>query len=111
MHQQYDHIDTYLRNATFQVEDNGFSDRVLQALPQRAGWERRLQRIWQLVCLTAAIIIGWWTNVLDIILTDLRVFFHTLPFNYDQHELLLIAAMPMLMLMVALAVWNKKILA
>lgn len=107
---QYDNIDTFLRNATFQVDDNGFSDRVLQTLPKRAGWERRLQRIWQIICLTAALIIGWWTHALDIIMTDIKVFFHTLPLNYDMHELLLMSALPMLMLMVALTIWNKKII-
>ena len=72
MQQQYDNIDTFLRNATFQVEDNGFSDRVLQSLPERAEWERKLQRIWQLICLSVALIVGWWTHALDSIMTDIK---------------------------------------
>lgn len=110
MNQEFDNVDKFLRNASFNVEDNGFSDRVLQSLPRHAEWERKLQRIWQLVCLTAAIIIGWWTNVLDIFMTDLKVFFHTLPLNYDVQELFLMATLPIFIIMVTIVVWNKKII-
>lgn len=110
MNQEQNNIDAFLRQAAFEVEDNGFSDRVLQALPQHAGWERRLQRIWHLVCITAALVIGWWTHALDIIMTDVKVFIHTLPLNYNYEELLFMAALPMLLLMICTIVWNKKLI-
>lgn len=110
MNKEYDNVDKFLHKATFDVDDNGFSDRVLQALPQQVGWERRLNRIWQLVCITAALIIGWWTHALDIFMTDLKVFLHTLPLNYNTQELFLLSTLPLFLLMIAIVVWNKKII-
>lgn len=103
-------VDKFLRQASFEVQDEGFSDRVLQALPQHVGWERRLNRIWQLVCLTTALIIGWWTHALDVLMTDLNAFLHTLMFNYDIGQLSFFASLPMLLTLVAIVVWNKKLI-
>ena len=110
MQQQEPDVDKFLRQASFEVQDEGFSDRVLQALPEHVEWERRLNCIWQLVCLSACLIIGWWTHALDTLLTDLRVFLHTLTYNYDVSQLLILASLPMLLTLVAIVVWNKKLI-
>ncbi len=89
-------VDAFLQANACQVADNGFSEQVMSHLPERVGWERRLQHIWQLVCVTAAIVAGWLTDMVDVIATDVRVFIHTLPLDYSYTELFALAAIPML---------------
>lgn len=101
--EDFDQIEAFLKNNAFDVADNGFSERVLSRLPERAGWERRLQRIWQMVCLAAAIVVGWLTNILDVVATDVRVFIHTLPLDYSYTQIFTFVAISML-LVYALAI-------
>ena len=91
-------VEAFLRNNAFEVADNGFSERVLKRLPEQVAWERRLQRIWQMVCLTTAIVIGWLTNIIDVIATDVRVFIHTLPLDYSLTQIFTFVAISMLLL-------------
>lgn len=110
MNQEYDNVDQFLRNVTFEVEDNGFSEQVMKRLPDNSARERRLQRIWQLVCFTAALIVGWWTNIIDVIKTDIKVFINTLPVNYDAGEMMISAFMILLLFTLFTAMWSKKII-
>ena len=74
-----------------QIEDNGFTERVMGQLPARgASTERRLSRLWTLFCVVVAlalfILLGGWESLkatamvwMTTALTSVEVFFTTAP--------------------------------
>lgn len=71
-----------------QIEDNGFSERVMAALPvRRINW---LSHLWTMFCIAVAAVVfvltQGWTVVLShlaVFLTNVEVFFRTLPTLFD----------------------------
>lgn len=93
-----------------QIEDNGFSERVMAALPvRRINW---LSHLWTVFCMMVAAIVFFltqgWTVVLShlaVFLTNVEVFFRTLPTMFDLSALSEMSAgtMPSLLLQVLVA--------
>lgn len=93
-----------------QIEDNGFSERVMAALPvRRINW---LSHLWTVFCMTVAAIVfvltQGWTVVLShlaVFLTNVEVFFRTLPTMFDLSALGEMSAgtMPSLFLQILVA--------
>lgn len=83
--------DLFKQAAQQQIEDNGFTERVMGQLPARgASTERRLSRLWTLFCVATAlalfILLGGWESLkatmmvwLSTALTSVEVFFTTAP--------------------------------
>lgn len=75
-----------------QIDDNGFTERVMQRLPDSIAQHSKLQKLswlWTTFCIVLAVLlflkfIGWQTA-----LTDLVVFIRTLPVVYRPTTILL----------------------
>ena len=91
-----------------EVTDDGFSDRVMQRLPQRVDWEYRLNRIWQCICIVAAMVVCYVTDALDIIMTDIRVFFDTVSLETAATQWLYALSVPMLFISATLIATIRK---
>ena len=50
-----DLADIFKQAAQQQIEDNGFTERVMQNLPEKAVSVRRLSRLWSLFCILVAL--------------------------------------------------------
>lgn len=86
-------LDSFFQDARRQqIDDDGFSSRVMASLPQLQadlGRELRLSRLWTLFCIALAVVLflcftGWGE-----LLTDFLVFVGTLPVNYNSLSVLL----------------------
>lgn len=79
-----DNVDKFLLSHTVEVEDNGFSDRVMQSLPANIDRQRRLGRIWNITCLVMLAYFCWQTDVLSKLWVDIQVFFQLLPLHLND---------------------------
>ena len=78
-----DHImieEFFKQAAQQQIEDNGFTERVMQSLPDRKGVAvRRLSQLWTLFCIAVAgvlfFLFGGWQVVTGLFFASLRVIF------------------------------------
>jgi hypothetical protein len=74
-----------------QIEDNGFTERVMANLPERSGYSvRTLSRLWTLFCLIIGVLIFWLasgysllegmlTGAKQMVMTTIEVFLLTAP--------------------------------
>ena len=74
-----------------QIEDNGFTERVMANLPERNGYSvRTLSRLWTLFCLVIGVLIFWLasgysllegmlTGAKQMVMTTIEVFLLTAP--------------------------------
>ena len=97
--------------AAQQLEDDGFTQRVMQQLPGRTNW---LSHLWTLFCVIVALGIfvlsqGWTTlaSYAALFLTHVEVFVRTLPtlFDLTAIDLLLSLAVLMVLSIIALTRW------
>lgn len=78
-------IDSFMRQHTFEVEDNGFSQKVMAALPEAEwsthvarAWKNGLSTLWTVVCVVSLLAFLLFTDFIDILTVDALVFVHTL---------------------------------
>jgi len=93
-------IEQFFREAAQQqIEDNGFSERVMAAIDAdyslqgekaKSGMTLIFQRLWTLFCLVVAVMVfvamQGWTMLLSyaaVFVTNIEVFFRTLPTMFD----------------------------
>ena len=74
-----------------QIEDNGFTERVMANLPERSGYSvRALSRLWTMFCLIIGVLIFWLasgysllegmlTGAKQMVMTTIEVFLLTAP--------------------------------
>jgi hypothetical protein len=74
-----------------QIEDNGFTERVMANLPERSGYSvRTLSRLWTMFCLIIGVLIFWLasgysllegmlTGAKQMVMTTIEVFLLTAP--------------------------------
>ena len=74
-----------------QIEDNGFTERVMANLPERSGYSvRTLSRLWTMFCLVIGVLIFWLasgysllegmlTGAKQMVMTTIEVFLLTAP--------------------------------
>ena len=72
--------DFFKQAAQQQIEDNGFTERVMQSLPDRKGQAvRRLSQLWTLFCIAVAGVLffmfGGWQVVTGLFYATLRILF------------------------------------
>lgn len=80
-------VDKFLLAHKVEIDDNGFSDRVMKSLPAHVEWQRRLGRIWNISCLAMLAFICWQTDVLSNLKVDLEVFINNLPLHIGESSL------------------------
>ena len=107
-----DLADIFKQAAQQQIEDNGFTERVMQNLPEKAVSVRRLSRLWSLFCILVGIglffAFGGWQVLqglfyggLRMLLGWLEVFAMTAPtteININLWVVLLLAAFVLVVL-------------
>lgn len=103
-----DNVDKFLLQNKAEVKDNGFSEAVMSSLPVRCNWQIRLNRIWQCICLTAAVVFCYATDVLDNVMTDIHVFINTLSFETALTQWLYALALPTLFIFTSLVLVTRK---
>jgi hypothetical protein len=72
--------DFFKQAAQQQIEDNGFTERVMRSLPDRKGqMVRRLSQLWTLFCIAVAgvlfFLFGGWQVVTGLFFASLKVIF------------------------------------
>lgn len=72
-------IDKFLLSHKVEIEDKGFTDRVMQSLPAHLEWQRRMYRIWNVLCIVMLAVFCWQTDVLNKLMVDIEVFTNNLP--------------------------------
>jgi len=72
-------VDKFLLAHKVEVEDKGFSDRVMQSLPVNADLKRRMSRLWNTIFIVMLVVFCWQTDVLGILMVDIKAFLVTLP--------------------------------
>lgn len=76
-----DKVDKFLLDNKIVVEDEGFTQRVMETLPERVDWQRRLLRIWNCVFFVMLAMFCWKTEVFEKLYVDVKAFLLTLPVN------------------------------
>ena len=82
--------DFFKQAAQQQIEDNGFTERVMQNLPETVSKSHRLSLLWTLFCVALGVVIffifgGWnlvqlgWMGALRMVATSMEVFMVTAP--------------------------------
>lgn len=76
-----------------EIEDNGFSRRVMRSLPESAARrspsasrQRLLSRIWAAFCTALAVVLSFVFHIWELLAVQLEVFVRTLPLG-DGHSL------------------------
>ena len=82
-----DNVDRFLLAHKVEIEDNGFSDRVLQSLPAHVDWQRRLGIIWNCIFIAMLAVFCWQTDVLSNLKIDIEVFINNLPLHLGESTL------------------------
>ena len=107
-----DLAEIFKQAAQQQIEDDGFTERVMQNLPEKAVSVRRLSRLWSLFCILVAmglffafggwqVILGLFYGGLRMLLGWIEVFAITAPtteINVNLWVLLLLAAFVLVVL-------------
>ncbi len=82
-----------------EIADNGFSRRVMRALPDRSG---SLARLWTAFCILTGVILSFVFHVWELAAVYIEVFIRTAP-TLDPHQL---AMLPMITAgIIATALW------
>lgn len=76
-----------------EIEDNGFSLRVVRSLPRRADRHSRravlLSRLWLAFCVVLGIVLSFVFHVWELLAVHIEVLARTLPFEQERPERLL----------------------
>lgn len=72
-------VDKFLLAHKVEIDDNGFSDRVMQSLPAKVAWQRRLGRIWNCIFVVLLAVFCWQTDVLTTLSYDIKASVQTMP--------------------------------
>ena len=80
-------VDKFLLSHKTEVEDNGFSVRVMQSLPENASLKHRLNRLWNTIFIVLLAVFCWQTNVLSELKVDIEVFINNLPLHVGDPTL------------------------
>lgn len=109
-------IEKYLRDNALDVADNGFTERVMAALPEKE-WQKRQARakalrltwVWRIVCLVALVGFCVHTNAITNFAFDAIMFIRTFTFDASCLRLLIfIALLPTIILMIGFkSLYNK----
>lgn len=99
----HNEVDKFLLSHKVEIADNGFSDRVMSHLPARADHRNRIEVIWQIVCLVGTLVLCSLTDILDVLITDIKAFIVTLPLESSLNQWLYILGIPLLLYWVVTA--------
>ena len=72
-------VDRFLLSHKVEIEDKGFSDRVMQSLPENRVLQRRLSILWNIIFIILLAFFCWKIDVLDMVVYDMKAFIATLP--------------------------------
>lgn len=77
-------VDKFLLANKVKIEDDGFTERVMQSLPANVNWKRRLNRIWNCICIFVLVAFCCLSDVMDKLLVDIEVYAKNLPIYMDD---------------------------
>lgn len=93
----HNEVDKFLLSHKVEIADDGFSDHVMSHLPARTVNKNALKNLWMTICIMSTILLLSFTDVLGIILTDLKAFLITLPLENDLTQWLYVIGVPLLL--------------
>ena len=93
-------IESFLKDHTLEVADNGFTDRVMRALPEEE-WQRsaalrfqkRLSQLWTAACIVAAVGFFAYTGLWSAILIDIKASINSFYPDEETLKTLMVIAM------------------
>ncbi|MBQ0057168.1 MAG: DUF5056 domain-containing protein [Bacteroidales bacterium] len=90
-------VDKFLISYKTEIDDNGFSSRVVKNLPERTDWQTQLQRAWKFTFIVTMILFACYTDVIGTLMTDIKTFIITLPLETGMTQLLYVIILPLIL--------------